>query len=127
MQILMRQRLMDLQMFDRGSIYLAKLYPSKGSEVGKTRPVLVLQTDMLNHIGHTTVIIVPLTTQCIANAYPLRFPIHKRAQLKQTSDLLCDQLRAIDINRLLPIKIASLSNDEMLAVESQVQIVLGFE
>jgi len=96
-------------------------------QVGKTRPVLVLQTDMLNHIGHTTVIILPLTTQCIANAYPLRFPIHKREQLKHTSDLLCDQLRAIDINRLLPTKIASLSKDEMLSVEAQVQIVLGFE
>ncbi|CAA6805149.1 MAG: mRNA interferase [uncultured Sulfurovum sp.] len=114
-------------MFDRGSIYLAKLYPSKGSEVGKTIPVLVMQTNMLNHIGHTTVIIVPLTTQCIDNAYPLRFPIHKREQLKQTSDLLCDQLRAIDINRLTPTKIASLTNEEILSVELQIQIVLGFE
>ena len=114
-------------MFDRGSIYLAKLYPSKGNEIGKTRPVLVLQTNMLNHVGHTTVIIVPLTTQCVDDAYPLRFSIQKREQLKQTSDLLCDQLRAIDINRLLPTKIASLSKDEILAVESQVQIVLGFE
>ena len=119
--------LMGLQMFDRGSIYLAKLYPSKGSEVGKTRPVLVLQTDMLNHIGHTTVIIVPLTTQCIDDAYPLRFAIKKREQLQQPSDLLCDQLRAIDINRLLPNKIASLTEKELLSVEVQVQILLGFE
>ncbi len=118
---------MDLQMYNRGNIYLAKQYPSKEGEVGKTRPVLVLQTDMLNHIGHTTVIIVPLTTQCIANAYPLRFPIHKREQLKQTSDLLCDQLSAIDINRLLPDKIASLTKKELLAVESQIEIILGFE
>lgn len=113
-------------MYDRGSIYLAKLYPSKGSEVGKTRPVLVLQTNMLNHVGHTTVIIVPLTTQCVDDAYPLRFTIHKREALKQTSDLLCDQLRAIDIKRLLSSKVASLTENEMLAVESQVQIVLGF-
>jgi len=120
------QTLMGLQMFDRGSIYLAKLYPSKGSEVGKTRPVLVLQTDMLNHIGHTTVIIVPLTTQCVDDAYPLRFSIAKREQLQQTSDLLCDQLRAIDINRLLPNKIASLTEKELLSLEIQVQIVLGF-
>ena len=53
-------------MFDRGAIYLVsavidKLYPTKGSEPGKTRPVLILQTNMLNYIGHTTIIIVPLT------------------------------------------------------------------
>jgi len=69
---------------------------------------------------------VPLTTQCVGDAYPLRFTIHKREALKQTSELLCDQLRAIDIKRLLPEKITSLSKKELLAVESQVQIVLGF-
>lgn len=113
-------------MFDRGGIYLAKLYPSKGSEVGKTRPVLVLQTDMLNHVGHTTVIIVPLTTQCVNNAYPLRYSISQREQLKENSELLCDQIRAIDIKRLLPSKIGSLNENELLAAESQIQIVLGF-
>jgi len=114
-------------MFDRGSIYLAKLYPSKGHEPGKTRPVLILQTNMLNHIGHTTVIIVPLTTQLIDNAYPLRYSIGKRDNLSENSELLCDQIRAIDISRLLEEKLASLSSQEMLEIEQQIQIILDFE
>ena len=113
-------------MVERGSIYLAKLYPAKGHEPGKTRPVLILQTNMLNHIAHSTVIIVPLTTQLIPDAYPLRYPLSKRDKLLQNSELLCDQIRAIDINRILPEKLASLSDQEMLEIEYQIQIILGF-
>ena len=118
---------MVLAMFDRGSIYLAKLYPSKGHEPGKTRPVLVLQTNILNHIGHTTTIIAPLTTQLSVDAYPLRYPIKKRDNLTENSELLCDQIRAIDINRLIPKKLASLSEQEMLEIEQQMQVILDFE
>ncbi len=114
-------------MVSRGSIYLAKLYPSKGHEPGKTRPVLVLQTNMLNYVGHTTVIIVPLTTQLIDDVYPLRYRINKRNKLLESSELLCDQIRAIDINRLIPDKLASLSPKEMLEIEQQIQIILDFE
>ncbi len=118
---------MALTMFNRGSIYLAKLYPSKGHEPGKTRPVLVLQTNMLNHIGHTTVIIVPLTTQLIEGAYPLRYNISKRDDLKEESQLLCDQIRAIDVNRLISEPLATLLKDEMIEVEQQIQAILDFE
>ena len=114
-------------MFNRGSIYLAKLYPSKGHEPGKIRPVLVLQTNMLNHIGHTTIIIVPLTTQLIEGAYPLRYNISKRDDLKEDSQLLCDQMRAIDVNRLISEPLATLSKYEMIGMEQQIQAILDFE
>ena len=113
-------------MFERGGIYLAKLYPTKGHEPGKTRPVLVVQSDMLNEVGHTTIIVIPLTTQLIEGAYPLRYRIDRRQKLDKISDLLCDQIRALDINRLLPEKLASLSEREMLEVEQQVELILDF-
>ena len=114
-------------MFSRGGIYLAKLYPSKGHEPGKTRPVLILQTNMLNHIGHTTIIIVPLTTQLSSHTYPLRYSIKKRDKLAKDSELLCDQIRAIDSNRLLEEQLTSLSTKEMLEIEAQIQIILDFK
>jgi len=114
-------------MFSRGSIYLAKLYPSKGHEPGKTRPVLILQTDMLNDIGHTTIIIAPLTTQLITGTYPLRYSIEKQNKLQENSQLLCDQMRAIDINRLLPEKLATLSKIQMYEIEQQIEIILDFK
>jgi len=115
----------DWMMFDRGSIYLARLYPSRGHEPGKTRPVLILQSNALNHIGHTTVIVVPLTTQLIDGAYPLRYRLPERDNLLKPSDILCDQIRAIDVRRLLPQKLTTLTSREILAVETQIEIVLG--
>ncbi len=106
---------------------MAKLYPSKGAEPGKTRPVMVLQTNMLNHIGHTTVIVVPLTTKLVEGAYPLRYRIEGRENLLQDSELLCDQIRAIDVKRLIPEKLATLSLREMAEVEQQIQAILEFE
>ncbi len=105
---------------------MARLYPSKGHEPGKTRPVLVVQTDMLNHIGHTTVIIAPLTTQLTDNTYPLRYSIKKRDKLTENSELLCDQIRAIDVNRLISEELAALTTKEMIEIEQQIQIILDF-
>jgi len=113
-------------MLERGSIYLAKLYSSKGAEPGKTRPVLILQTNLLNETNHSTIIIVPLTTNLIDDTYPLRLRISKRDKLLYNSDLLCDQIRAIDRNRLIPDKIASLSKEKLLEAELQIQILLDF-
>jgi len=71
----------------RGEVYLAYLNPNKGKEVGKLRPVLILQTDFLNEINHLTIIILPLSTKLIDNAYPLRYRIKKRDKLEKDSDI----------------------------------------
>lgn len=112
-------------MFERGGIYLAKLYPSKGAEPGKTRPVLVLQDNALNEVGHETVVILPLTTNLIDDTFPLRMRILKRNLLEQNSDILCDQIRAIDSKRIINNKLATVSKNELLEVEQMVQLILG--
>lgn len=81
---------------------------------------------MLNHIDHTTIIVIPLTTQLCDGAYPLRYRIHQRENLLRTSELLCDQIRAIDVNRLLPEQLASLDTKELLEVETQIEMILDF-
>ena len=112
-------------MVRRGEIYLARLNPARGAEPGKVRPVVVLQDDALNQIGHTTVIIVPLTTNLVDDAFPLRLRLNMREQLAQDSDVLCDQIRAIDVKRIVPEKVASLSDNEMVQIEQMVQLILG--
>lgn len=112
-------------MLERGGIYLAKLYPSKGAEPGKTRPVLVLQDDALNEVGHETVIILPLTTNLIDDAFPLRMRISKRDLLKEDSDVLCDQVRAIDTKRVIQDKLAVVNKNELYEIEQMVQLILG--
>jgi mRNA interferase MazF len=47
----------------RGEVWVARLNPNQGAEVGKVRPVVVIQADLLTDAGIPTVLVVPLTTQ----------------------------------------------------------------
>src|SRR5271155_3500892 len=85
---------------ERVEVWLANLNPRRGTEPGKTHPVLILQAQALLDAGHPSTIIVPLTTNLIDDAEPLRIRVHARSSLRRDSDLLIDQLRAID-NRVL--------------------------
>lgn len=80
-------------------VYLANLNPRKGTEPGKVRPVVVVQTDLLN-TQHPSTVICPLTTQVTPEARLLRVHVHRReAGLNHDSDILVDQIRAIDNRR----------------------------
>lgn len=84
----------------RGEIWLANLNPGKGSEPGKTRPVLIVQGQALLDAAHPSTLIISLTTKLIGDAEPLRIRVVAHGKLKHDSDLLIDQLRAIDNRRL---------------------------
>jgi mRNA interferase MazF len=84
-----------------GEIWLANLNPSQGTEAGKTRPVFILQNQALLDIKHPSTLIVPLTTNLVDNAEPLRVRIIAQEQLEKDSDLLIDQTRAIDNKRFI--------------------------
>ena len=47
----------------RGMLYLADLSPRLGTEPGKIRPVLVIQTDLLNEAKHPSTWVLPCTTR----------------------------------------------------------------
>ncbi|CAA6802850.1 MAG: mRNA interferase [uncultured Campylobacterales bacterium] len=111
-------------MFKKGNIHLARLNPRKGNEVGKIRPVLIYQTDLLNNISHPTTIVLPLSTTIAKNIYPLRYKINKRDNLKQDSAILCDQIRSIDNTRIMPDVVTTLSEEELLDIDKQVLLIL---
>ncbi len=84
----------------RGSVWLASLNPRRGTEPGKIRPVLIVQSQALLDADHPSTLIVPLTGRLVDDAEPLRLRIQAQAGLDKDSDLLFDQLRAIDNKRL---------------------------
>ena len=88
-------------MRERGEIWLANLNPGRGTEPGKTRPVLIVQSQALLDVDHPSTLIVPLTTRLIDDAAPLRLRVPAGGDMAHDSDLLLDQLRAIDNNRLV--------------------------
>ena len=114
-------------MFRKGEIYLARLNPKKGNEVGKIRPILIYQTNLLNDCEHPTTIILPISTVLIDDTYPLRYRIDKRDKLEKTSDILCDQIRALDNSRIIPNLLTNLNYREMLEIDKQIKIVLDIE
>lgn len=101
---------------DRGEIWLANLNPRRGTEPGKSRPVLVIQAQALLDVGHPSTLIIPLTTNRIDEVAPLRIRVPARERLRQASDLLIDQLRAIDNTRLLEGPLARLDSESMRRV-----------
>ncbi len=83
-------------------IWIADLNPQIGTESGKTRPVLVLQTDLLNKIPHPSTIICPITTNIKKGSEILRVHLKKgMTNLHQDCDIMIDQIRAIDNKRLI--------------------------
>lgn len=108
----------------RGEIWLANLNPQRGTEPGKTRPVLIVQNQALVDAEHPSTLIVPLTTQLIDDAEPLRLRVQAAGKLARDSDLLIDQLRAIDNRRLSEGPLLRLPPDEMMQVEEALGIVL---
>ena len=109
---------MKIKQYD---IWLANLNPSKGTEPGKIRPVVIVQTDLLND-SHLSTIICPVSTNLIPDAELLRVHL-KKGQLDKLSDVLIDQIRAIDNKRLLN-KIGMLSTDQIKTLKSNISIVL---
>jgi mRNA interferase MazF len=102
-------------------IWLADLNPSRGTEPGKTRPVVVLQTDLLNE-AHLSTIICPISTNVLPDVDILRVHLN-RNQLDKLSDILVDQIRAIDNKRLLQ-KLGELTKDQRLKLKENLRIVL---
>ena len=90
---------MSIKQFE---IWIADLNPKIGTEPGKTRPVLIVQTNLLNKIGHPSTIICPITSNVKKDSEILRVHLKEgTANLHQDCDIMIDQVRAIDNNRLI--------------------------
>lgn len=100
--------------YNIGEVWIADLNPRQGTESGKRRPVLVIQSQILLNTNHPSTIVLPLTTQLIDEAYPLRVRVSKKEFLEE-SDIMIDQVRAIDNRRLVKGPILKL-DDELLAI-----------
>lgn len=107
----------------RGWVYLADLDPAFGTEPGKVRPVLVLQSDMLNGL-HPSTTVIPLTTNVIPGPRFVRVHLKKgEGGLTADSDVLVDQPRAID-NRRFKRALGRASARSLAAVERGIAVLL---
>jgi len=87
----------------------------------------VIQTDSLNESGHRAIAVLPLTTRILDNALPMRVTIEARDNLKQTSQIMLDQIRAFDVGRFTSDALTVLNDTEMGLVEEGLRILLVLE
>lgn len=107
-------------------IWIADLNPKMGTETGKVRPVIVVQTDLLNQ-EHPSTIICPITTNVKADSEILRVHL-KRSKfgLKEDCDIMIDQLRSVDNKRLIK-KIGAVGSDIAQKIRDNLKIVLDLD
>ena len=107
-------------------IWTADLNPQIGNEPGKIRPVLIVQTDLLNSL-HPSTIICWITTNVVIESDILRVHIKKGiSNMQKPSDLMIDQIRAIDNKRFVQ-KIGELPTDLRKIVSENLKIMLDLE
>lgn len=109
----------------RGEVWVANLNPNRGSEVGKIRPVLILQNTLLTESGFPTVVVLPMTTQVRKDVSTLRVTIAPRDDLREACQIMVDQPRSIDRNRISQGPLTRLTLAEQEAVERSLMAVLG--
>jgi mRNA interferase MazF len=100
----------------RGEVFWARLDTTVGSEIQKTRPVVVLSINPLNR-ARKTVVVVPLSTSAPAIDY-------LNVELKGGSVARCEHIRSID-KSLLSDKIGSISVADIGKIEDGICRVLG--
>jgi mRNA interferase MazF len=107
-------------------IWVADLNPRMGTETGKVRPVIVVQTDLLNK-EHPSTIICPVTTNVKPEAEILRVHLKKsKFGLKEDCDIMIDQVRAIDNKRLVK-RIGEVDRDTADTIRENLKIILDLD
>ncbi len=108
-------------------IWIADLNPQIGTEPGKARPVLVMQTNLLNKIPHPSTIICPITTVVEKESDILRVHLKRgTAKLHEDCDIMIDQIRAIDNKRLMK-KMGDLPTELIDKVKENIIILLDLD
>jgi mRNA interferase MazF len=106
-------------------VWVARLNPTRGGEIGKDRPVVIVQDDRLLQAEIPTVLVAPLTTKLWRQFEPLRVAIKARDRLWQDCHVMVEQLRALDRNRIVEGPLTALVSAEMAAVEKSMKVALG--
>jgi mRNA interferase MazF len=103
----------------RGDVYWVDLDPTKGSEINKRRPCVVISVTPINK-ARRTVVVIPLST----SPQPRPPIVIKLNSLKGNSVAVCDQIRTIDKSRLVNL-ICKISEEDMENIQEALKGILG--
>ena len=104
---------------NRGDLYWVDLNPTRGSEINKLRPCVIVSATPINK-ARRTVIVIPLSTAATSKP-PIVIPIHP---LDKAQVMVCDQIRAIDKSRLTKFA-GTMEAKDLRALEDSLRQVLS--
>lgn len=111
----------------RGEIWVGNLNPARGREVGKIRPVLIVQDDALTQINTPMIVVLPLTTRVHPGYTHWRITLPPRDRLLKACQVIVDQPRALDRSRFGDGPLTTVTAEEMARVEKSLKAVMGMQ
>mgnify|MGYP006082125631 FL=1 len=110
----------------RGEIYFAVLNPTVGSEIQKTRPVLIISNDIANKHSEL-VTVIPITSQ-VKKIYNFEVFLDKgKSGLLKDSKASCHQIRTISKLRIGSKKVGMIDDILISQVEASLLLHLGIK
>ena len=108
----------------RGEIWFADLSPTRGSEIAKRRPVLIISKDA-NNRASSTITILPITSN-VTKVYPFEvFLASAECGLPKNSKIQAQQIRTIAKERITGSLIGELDKDKSREVDAAIRLHLG--
>ena len=108
----------------RGEIYQVRFDPTLGAEIKKTRPALILQTDLFNQYSPLT-LVAPITSQIKGPTLVTKILVSAgEGGLTADSVVLLNQIRSIDKLRLIK-RLGTLTPETMEQIEYGLQVIFG--
>jgi mRNA interferase MazF len=109
----------------RGEIYLVEFDPTRGHEIQKTRPAVIIQNDVSNQYSPIT-IVAAVSSQFADPPYPREVHIAAggKTGLSQPSAAILNQIRSIDCVRLVK-RIGQVDAPTMRRIDQALKISLG--
>ena len=108
----------------RGDVFIVELDPTRGSELKKTRPSVIIQNDVDNRYSPVT-IIAPISAKFDAKLYPTQVLVKPpEGGLRTESVVLLNQIRVVDKGRL-GRRLGTLKPATMALVNDAIAIALA--
>ncbi len=107
----------------RGEILLIEFDPTRGSEIKKTRPAVIITNDIANTYSRL-LMAVPITSQKLDKIFPHEVLLNNAKGLNKPSKANISQMRAIDRSRIKS-KLGKVSLQSMREIEVAMKLHLG--
>lgn len=110
---------------ERGDIVLVELDPTKGSEIRKTRPTVVVSNNMINKLTRLATV-VPITSQKVDLVRSFEVLVEEQAGLVKKSKAVILQVRTIDKSRIQK-KLGAVSRKNLKEIEVALKLHFALE